>query len=207
MAVMEIKPMGPEDIDEAVALLVPAFVNRPFYRYIAPDGPERREFLALNFRVRLEHSLGAGEIDLAVLAGHIVGIAVWAPPASAPPPEDRSQEAAFSGFSPGLQERFFGFLRILTAARDQSIARPYWSLAPIAVSPEKQGAGIASTLIRKKLAEIDSLRQPCFLATQDAANLAIYGRYGFQKVREDPLPPGLVHYTMVRPARPFPTGS
>jgi predicted GNAT family N-acyltransferase len=64
--------------------------------------------------------------------------------------------------------------------------------------PERQGAGIASALIRKKLTEIDALSQPCFLGTQDEVNLAIYARYGFEKVREDPLSPELNHYTMIR---------
>jgi GNAT superfamily N-acetyltransferase len=195
---MEIKPLGPENLDEAVALLVSAFIDRPFYRYIAPDSRERREFLALNFRLRLEHSLESGHIDGAAGDGRIAGLAVWTPPAEAPPPEDRSLEAAFAVFSPALRERFFGFLRTLMAARDQVIRQPYWSLAPVAVLPEKRGSGIASALIRKKLAEIDALSRPCFLGTQDEQNLAIYGRYGFEKVREDALSPGLTHYTMIR---------
>jgi GNAT superfamily N-acetyltransferase len=195
---MEIKPLGPEQLDEALALLAAAFFDRPFYRYIAPDPLERREFFALNFRLRLEHGLETGEIDGAVQDGRIAGLAVWTPPAGAPPPEDRAMEAVFAGFSPVLRERFFGFLRTLTAARDQVIRQPYWSLAPVAVLPEKQGSGIASVLIRKKLAEIDARFQPCFLGTQDAANLAIYGRYGFEKVREDALSPDIIHYTMIR---------
>jgi GNAT superfamily N-acetyltransferase len=193
-----IKALGPEQLDEAAALLVSAFVERPFYHYLAPDPVERREFLALNFRLRLEHSLETGHIDGAVQDGRIAGLAVWIPPADAPPPEDHSLEEAFSGFSQGLRDRFFGFLRVLTAARDQAVRQPYWSLAPIAVLPERQGAGIASALIRKKLTEIDAVSQPCFLGTQDEVNLAIYARYGFEKVREDPLSPELSHYTMIR---------
>jgi GNAT superfamily N-acetyltransferase len=198
MALMEIQALGAERFDEALALLEAAFFDRPFYRYIAPDPSERREFLARNFRLRLEHSLEAGEVDLAVVEGRIAGLAVWTFTGGPPPPEDRSLEEAFSVFSPGLRERFFGFLRTLTAARDQVIRQPYWSLAPIAVLPEKQGSGLASALIRKKLAEIDACPRPCFLGTQDAENLAVYGRYGFQKIREDSLAPGMMHYTMIR---------
>jgi GNAT superfamily N-acetyltransferase len=198
MADVKISALGPEDLDEAVALLTAAFADRPFYRYIAPDPAERRGFLGLNFRLRLEHGLEAARIDRAVLDGRIAGLAVWTPPAEAPPPEDHALEEALAAFSPGLRERFFGFLRTLMAARDAVIRQPYWSLAPIAVLPEKQGTGIASALIRKKLADIDAAGQPCFLATQDAENLAIYSRYGFQKVREDPLAGGLTHYTMIR---------
>lgn len=196
---LDIKAMGPEHLEEALTLLVSAFQDRPFYQYLAPDPVERREFLTLNFRGRLEHSLGVSDVELAFQDRRLMGIAVWAPPVNAPPPEDHSLEEAFSVFSPGLQERFFSFFRILIAARDQAIRQPYWSLAPIAVLPEAQGTGIASALIRKKLREIDATGTACFLGTQDAVNLDIYARYGFQKVREDPLAPGRLHYTMIRP--------
>ncbi|MDR2247467.1 MAG: GNAT family N-acetyltransferase [Treponema sp.] len=199
---MDIKAMGEEHLEAAVTLLVSAFQDRPFYQYLAPGQVERREFLALNFRGRLEHGLGVSDIELAFQDRQLTGIAVWSPPLSSPPPDDHSQEEAFSVFSvfsPGLQERFFDFFRILTAARDQAIRQPYWSLAPIAVLPEEQGKGIASALIRKKLREIDAARAACFLGTQDAVNLDIYARYGFRKVREDSLAPGRFHYTMIRP--------
>ena len=196
---MRIAPFGPEHLDEAVSLLITTFQERPFYQYIAPDPNERREFLALNFRQRLEYSLGVSEIELAFRGLRIAGIAVWARPAGAAPLDASPPEETFPGFSAGLRERMSGFLHILIAARDQAVRQPYWSLAPIAVLPEEQGKGIASALIRKKLRDIDVSPAPCFLGTQDAVNLDIYTRYGFQKVREDPLAPGLVHYTMVRP--------
>lgn len=196
---IHIAPLGPEHLDEAVSLLITTFQERPFYQYIAPDPNERRDFLALNFHQRLEHSLGVSEIELAFHGLRIVGIAVWARPVGATLTDASPHEETFPGFSAGLRERMTGFLHILISARDQVVRQPYWSLAPIAVLPEEQGKGIASSLIRKKLREIDMSPAPCFLGTQDAVNLDIYARYGFQKVREDPLAPGLVHYTMLRP--------
>jgi GNAT superfamily N-acetyltransferase len=195
----DIRPLAPEHLDEAVSLLVSAFLDRPFYRYIAPDKPERRAFLASNFRSRLEHSLETSEIDLAFPGPKIAGIAVWVPPADTPPPEDHAMEETLRDFSPGLKKRFTAFLDTLTAARDRVVAGPCWALAPIAVLPEAQGTGIASALIRKKLAEIDAVSQPCFLGTQDTVNVEIYARYGFRKAREDPLSPDITHYTMLRP--------
>jgi GNAT superfamily N-acetyltransferase len=203
---MNMKPdmrrMGPEHLDEAVSLLTSAFLDRPFYAYLAPDKSERLAFLASNFRFRLERSLKTSEIDLAFRGRRIAGIAVWVPPADTPPPEDHADHAMeemLRDFSPGLKKRFTAFLDILAAARDQVMAGPCWALAPIAVLPEAQGTGIASALIRKKLAEIDAAPRPCFLATQDTANVEIYARYGFRKAREDILSPDITHYTMIRP--------
>jgi GNAT superfamily N-acetyltransferase len=189
------------DIDEVAALLVSAFRNSPFYTYIAPDETERKEFLAVNFRHRLEGGLGLNETDLLLVDRKIAAIAVWIPPAppGKGPAEDHSMEEALSVFSRGLQERFFAFLGTLTCARERIIQQPFWSLAPIAVLPENRGKGLASVLIRKKLKEIDAAALPCFLGTEDRINLTIYAKYGFQKVREDPLAlPDIIHYSMIR---------
>jgi GNAT superfamily N-acetyltransferase len=196
----EIKVLGPEHLDEAVNLLVEAFRERPFYRYIAPDRSERLAFLASNFRFRLEHSLETSEIDLAFRGRRIAGIAVWVAPVDTLPEDhsDRAMEEMLRDFSPGLKKRFAAFLETLAAARDRVMAGPCWALAPIAVLPEAQGMGIASALIRKKLVEIDAVSQPCFLGTQDRVNVEIYARYGFKKAREDMLAAGMTHYTMIR---------
>jgi predicted GNAT family N-acyltransferase len=202
----DIRNMEKGDLNEVIALLVSAFRNSPFYRHIAPDKIERQEFLTANFRQRLEHGLGLNEINLLLLDRKIAAIAVWIPPVVPPAaenapalPEDHSLEEALSVFSPGLQERFFAFLKILTSAREQAIQQPFWSLAPIAVLPEEQGKGLASILIRKKIREIDAESLPCFLGTQDKINLSIYAKYGFRKAREDPIaPPDIIHYTMIR---------
>ncbi|MDR1231018.1 MAG: GNAT family N-acetyltransferase [Spirochaetaceae bacterium] len=195
----DMKPLGLEHLDEAVDLLVSAFLDRPFYAYLAPDRSERRAFLASNFRSRLEHSLHTSEIDLAFLGQKIAGIAVWVAPVDAPPPEDNSMEEMLADFSPGLKKRFTAFLDILITARSRVVTGPCWGLAPIAVLPEAQGTGIASVLMRKKLMEIDAASQPCFLGTQDTVNMEIYARYGFRKAREDPLSPDITHYSMIRP--------
>lgn len=81
---MEIKPLGPEQSDEAMSLLEAAFFDRPFYCYLAPDPVDRRDFMALNFRLRLEHGLEAGETGLVVLNQRISGLAVWLPPVNTP---------------------------------------------------------------------------------------------------------------------------
>jgi predicted GNAT family N-acyltransferase len=57
---------------------------------------------------------------------------------------------------------------------------------------------VASALINKKLKEIDETRLPCFLGTQDKINVAIYEKFAFQKLREDPISSDITHYTMLR---------
>jgi GNAT superfamily N-acetyltransferase len=202
---LNIMPMTSGDLDAAVSLLAASFQDRPFYTYLAPDPDERRAFLIANFRQRIAQGLGVNEIDLAVIDGGLAGIAVWAPPAAGEvgdeshAAEERSLEEWLTAYSAGLRERFLAFIKILTHARDQTIPQPFWSLAPIAVLPAFRGKRVASALINKKLKEIDGARLPCFLGTQDKVNVAIYEKFAFQTMREDPLSPEITHYTMIRP--------
>jgi GNAT superfamily N-acetyltransferase len=204
---MTIRNLDKTDIDEAVALFTATFQDRPFYRYLAPDPAERTKFLVSNFRSRLENGFGVNEINAAVIDdaidGAIAGIAVWIPPARGmKPPEERYGDIkdALQDFSQGLQERFAVFHKALEDGEKRAVKPPFWGLAPIAVLPEHQGKGIASALIRKKLAEIDKSHLPCFLGTQDKVNLTIYARYGFETICQETLSGDMVHYTMVRKA-------
>ncbi|MDR2793462.1 MAG: GNAT family N-acetyltransferase, partial [Treponema sp.] len=197
--------MTRDDLDEVVSLLVAAFYDRPFYRYIAPDSAERYAFLVANFHQRITQGLGVQETDLALLDGKAAGVAVWSPPATLEADaakhaaRDRAMEESLAPYSSGLRERFLAFIKVLTGAQEQTVKQPFWGLTPIAVLPEARGKGIASALIRKKLKEIDELSLPCFLGTQDKINVTIYERFAFQKLREDALSPDITHYTMVRP--------
>jgi hypothetical protein len=72
---MDIKRMVKTDLDSALPILVSAFTDSPFYRYIAPDEGDRRKFLAAMFRYRIGAGLEKNETYLATAEGHIVGIA------------------------------------------------------------------------------------------------------------------------------------
>jgi GNAT superfamily N-acetyltransferase len=205
VSLLNIKPLTADDIDAAVSLLLASFKDRPFYTYIAPDPEERRAFLTANFHQRIAQGLGVNETDLAVADGELIGIAVWAPPATGEAgsvshaAEDHSLEELLAVYSVGLRERFMAFIKTLILARDQTIQQPFWSLAPIAVLPKARGKGVASALINKKLKELDEALLPCFLGTQDKVNVAIYERFAFQTQREDPISSDITHYTMIRP--------
>ncbi|MDR0708146.1 MAG: hypothetical protein LBF60_09810 [Treponema sp.] len=144
------------------------------------------------------------ETDRAVVDGELIGIAVWSPPATGEAgaishaTADHSLEELLAVYSMGLRKRFLAFIKLLTQARDQTIQQPFWSLAPIAAPPKARGKGVASALINKKLKELDEARLPCFLGTQDKANVAIYEKFAFHTQREDSISSDITHYTMIR---------
>lgn len=63
-------------------------------------------------------------------------------------------------------------------------------LAVLGVDPDRQGQGVGSQLIRPGLDLCDRERLPAYLETGKEANLAFYGRHGFQVLDRLDLPKG-----------------
>jgi ribosomal protein S18 acetylase RimI-like enzyme len=74
----------------------------------------------------------------------------------------------------------------------------HWYLAQIGVEPAFQRQGIASRLLRPMLVRADAAGLPCYLETENPANIGIYQRYGFQVVAEDAMVNGPHIWAMVR---------
>jgi ribosomal protein S18 acetylase RimI-like enzyme len=202
MAHIEFRMMEEGDFGEITELMVRSFFHSTLYTWIAPDEEERLRILNNMFRYRVRSWLsGAVITELALERGTIVGSATWVPPRDAERSgADQTSPPAgvFEGLSPGVVERWLQFQPVIEA-QEKTIPQPCWDLAPIAVSPEAQGRGIGSLLLRRKLREIDGACQAAFLATQDRNNLGIYEHFGFRKIDEIPIVPGgPVSFSMFR---------
>src|SRR5690348_2841957 len=64
---------------------------------------------------------------------------------------------------------------------------PHWYLAQIGVEPAHQRQGIATHLLLPTLARADAAGLPCYLETENPANISTYQRYGFRVVAEDAM--------------------
>ena len=90
-------------------------------------------------------------------------------------------------------EHHFGRLRAELAPK------PHIYLALLAVDPAYQGQGFASKLLRPMLTRLNEEKMPAYLETQTKHNVAMYQRFGFQLLREEPIPGAdLVLYCMLR---------
>jgi ribosomal protein S18 acetylase RimI-like enzyme len=206
---MQFRKMQENDFDEILALMTAGFTHSTLYTWAAPDMTERLSFLEAMFRRRIRSWLdSAFEVELAVTDdGRIAASATWEPPkgnGTAPKLNETARSAnpldeVFAGRSPELVKKWSKFQPIIES-QHHSLSGSFWSLAPIVVAPAEKGKGIASLLIRKKLAEIDAAVLPCFLATQDKVNLLIYERFGFTKIEEIFIDEGILSYSMVRKA-------
>ncbi|MDR1545935.1 MAG: GNAT family N-acetyltransferase [Deltaproteobacteria bacterium] len=207
---MDIRLFEPEDLAEVVEMIAKAFFPTDLYAYMMKSLNFRFKFLMDVFRWRVAVGTAYKETELAVENGRVIGAAVWTPPATFVAGHLAAQETqkklgpmseAIEDYPREVQDRWLGFFDLFLRARDQVISQPYWALTPIAVAPDRQGRKVASALMRKKLAEFDAAKLPCFLGTQDEFSRDIYLHYGFAVFRRDLiLDSGLLSYSMVRSA-------
>jgi len=80
--------------------------------------------------------------------------------------------------------------------------RPHDYLWFLGVTPEAQGHGVGSRLIKARLDALDALGRPAFLETATEANVRLYSRHGFAVIGEYNAPPdGPKNWAMWREPR------
>ena len=76
---------------------------------------------------------------------------------------------------------------------------PHDYLLFLGVTPEAQGHGVGSRLIKSHLARLDAIGRPAFLETATEPNVRLYSRHGFKVLSEwRPAPDGPVNWSMWR---------
>jgi ribosomal protein S18 acetylase RimI-like enzyme len=74
-----------------------------------------------------------------------------------------------------------------------------WYLFNLSIKKDAQGKGIASKLMRPMLQFCDDEKMVAYLETNKETNVGLYRHYGFDMMREEPIPKTPVtHYAMVR---------
>jgi ribosomal protein S18 acetylase RimI-like enzyme len=88
--------------------------------------------------------------------------------------------------------------------RHHPMDRPHAYLWFLGVTPEAQGHGVGSRLLRAKTDLLDVARRPAFLETATPRNVQLYRRHGFEVVADyRPSPTGPMNWAMWRdPRRP-----
>ena len=104
--------------------------------------------------------------------------------------------------------RFFGwglFLRSLRyeknccAVKRKFMTPQTWYCMCFVVSPQLQGQGLGSRLLRPVLNILDSAHIPLYLETHKTVNTSIYGHFGFSVVGTSSIPgTDILQYAMLR---------
>lgn len=80
----------------------------------------------------------------------------------------------------------FGRLAVVRADMDKHhpMERPHAYLWFLGVTPEAQGHGVGSALLRAANARLDAAGEPAYLETQTERNVGLYIRHGFEVISE-----------------------
>jgi len=131
------------------------------------------------------------------LAAGGAGIAVWIPP------DAREEYEAIGPAPPGAEEEILGDHADHHAAfwgwvEEHMPEEPLTYLSHIGVTPERQGEGLGSALMRDGLARADREGVPIWLETSKATNAHYYEGFGFVAVAEEDAPGGGPHVWFMR---------
>jgi len=175
--------------DGAAQDLAAAFVADPLFDWFSRPDHQRDTARLAFFRYLMKALiLDVGEVMRPSTGG---GAAVWMRSESLGPNPIHKELAALptliglSGWS-----RFIRLVR-LRGVMDahHPMDRPHDYLWFLGVTPEAQGHGVGSRLIKSRLDALDAKGRPAFLETATEANVRLYSRHGFEVIGEYDAPP------------------
>jgi hypothetical protein len=189
-----------DDVEAAATTIANAFCGLAVSKWLVPDPVERPSVLRAAFRIKIEHALQYGQVQLMTRsdgedsAQTQVGAAVWFTRGNRPTPEParyawRMREAT------GEHARRFEALDGLAAAHHPNDLGPHQHLVFLAADPQELGIGAA--LLRRHL---ETTRLPSYLEASSLESRRFYARHDYLPIgSEFSLPGGAVFYPMWRP--------
>ena len=193
------------DVRRVAAMLARAFQDDPLMRYAIPDDERRRRLLPRLIALNVRYGRRYGEV---YAAPGFEGAAIWLPPGQTRMTLWRILRAGM--FTAPLWAPWSVLRRLAVsgehaaALQRRCLTEPHWYLSQVGVEPAAQRRGVASRLLEPMLARMDAAALPCYLETENAANLAYYQRFGFRITAEETTPGGPPIWGMVR--FPIPSG-
>jgi GNAT superfamily N-acetyltransferase len=198
--------LGRDEIEVGARLLARSFVGEPLFGYIfeGEDGGRVGRAITPWFRGWIRSFTRQGEIHAARLEGRLGGVGIRVPPGGYP--LHGTQKALF------MLRLMRGVARMSATSRralkmpgfSSELERlepkePFWMLAWVGVSPERQGRGVGSALANEVVRLIDARPAPGWFVTFGPQVRALYERRGFVVEHEvRPFPEGPVGWTMRR---------
>jgi ribosomal protein S18 acetylase RimI-like enzyme len=175
------------DLDAIALSLAEAFWDDPVMQYILRESTGRQRRLTRLFGVLLRgHYL---PLETVWTTPDHAGAALWAPPGHAIIPVPTILRH-LPGMLGALGRNAMRALRTLSLVDKQHPKEPHWYLGVLGTRPPRQGQGIGSSLLGPVLTRCDEEGIPAYLESSKHANLAFYGRHGFEVRGEIVLPSG-----------------
>ena len=188
-------------VKQTTEVLIRAFWNHPPLQYYFPDEAERERIAPYFFSVSVFNGIRYGEVQ--TTSQDLEGIAIWLPSDNYPVTPWRLLRSVplpeILGFGRYGGSRMRGLGQYIDAVHDRLVPSRHWFLQAIGVSPQYQGKGYASKLLRPMLLRIDKEGLPCYLETLEEQNVRLYEHFGFKVIEESNVPnTNLTNWAMLR---------
>jgi len=173
----EIRSATPDEMSEAIAAIVAAFLTDPVARFALPS--PHAYFRGMPLATR-EFAGGSFEHGTAYVSADFCGAALWLPPGVHPNGE--ALEKVFRDTV--VPEHLDDMLAMFEKMEQSHPEEPHWYLAMIGVEPRAQQRGLGAELMRHALARCDDEGAPAYLESSNPRNISLYLRYGFEVIGE-----------------------
>lgn len=194
-----IRQARPEEMAGATGVTARAFRDNPMTLACwGPDPARRERDLRLLFSEFLP-SLACAPL-IALQGETVVGILGMAPPGTclhAPLGPTLRVMTSMLLRSPATANRF---RRWMVQYERRDPRETHWHLGPVAVEPTLQHSGIGSALLARFCAKVDEDGVEAYLETDEAANVGLYERFGFDRIGQESIL-GVNNWFMRRKAR------
>jgi GNAT superfamily N-acetyltransferase len=198
---VEVVRAAPRDVGPLATALARAFDDDPLSLYLFGRPHFRAAGLTRFFSLQLKYTyLRHGEVWTTM---ERTGAALWAPPAMPRPGAlDLLRILPVVPYLSIWGRKTPDVVRLLSAYERARPRQAHWYLGTLGTDPGHQGRGVGSALLRVVLDRLDLEGMPAYLESSKAANLAFYGRHGFEVTGEIRTPHGPTLWLMWRDPRP-----
>ena len=167
-------PADAADLDTLSQVIADAFHDLAPSRWLIDDPAARREVFPGYFRIYVEHAMASGVVHT---TPDRTAAALWIPVGEDGPAQPLDYDARLAVATSPWTGRFLAFDAALDRHHPTGI--PHHHLAMLAVSPERQGQGTGTALLRAYHAMLDhDARVPAYLEAADLRTRQIYLRHG-----------------------------
>jgi|SRR5580693_307347 GNAT superfamily N-acetyltransferase len=175
-----VRVASPDDARALRVALGAAFFDDPIFGWLIGPGDSRRSRLERYFSIQLGLALADGCVWT---SAELTGAALCMPPGRwrLPPKLMIGHGARFAGIFGARLPRAVG---LLAAVERRHLREPHYYFANVGVTPDAQGRGLGSRLMRPTLDRCDEERLPAYLEASSERNARLYERLGFVRTRE-----------------------
>jgi ribosomal protein S18 acetylase RimI-like enzyme len=173
----DIRSATPDEMSQAVATIVAAFLTDPLARFAWPAPHDHFRGMALAAR---EFAGGGFAHGSAYVSADFCGTALWLPPGVQPGGD--ALERVFRGTA--KPDHLDDLLATFEKMAHWHPEEPHWYLAMIGVEPNAQGRGLGAELMRHAVTRCERERTVAYLESSNPRNISLYRRFGFEVMGE-----------------------